>query len=81
MAKGLEAQSGSGEGRFVQFYKKFNKISAAVFASAGIITGQEALFIPAAFDVAQIYGVNKLQEWNKKRKSSKSLGGFALSRS
>jgi hypothetical protein len=81
MANGFEAQSGNGEGRFARFYKNFNKISAAVFVSAGIITGQEALFIPAAFDVAQIYGVNKFQEWNRKRKTSKSLGGFALSHS
>jgi hypothetical protein len=79
MAKSFEAQSGKSEGRFARFYKNFNKISAVAFASAGIITGQEAFFLPAAFDIAQIYAVNRAQEWNRKRKASKSLGKTALS--
>jgi hypothetical protein len=79
MAMNVEAQSGRSEGKFARFYKNFNKISATVFATAGIVTGQEALFLPAAFDVAQIYGVNRFQEWRKKNKTSKGLGKLALS--
>jgi hypothetical protein len=78
MAKGFESQSGKQEGRFARFYKNFNKISAAVFASAGIITGQEAFFLPAAFDVAQVYGVNRYQQWRRKSKAAKSLGKAAI---
>jgi hypothetical protein len=81
MAKSYEAQSGKDEGRFTRFYKNFNKISAAVFASAGIITGQEAFFLPAAFDMAQIYGINRYQEWRKNKKAARNLGKTALAHS
>jgi hypothetical protein len=79
MAKSFEAQSGKNEGSFARFYKGFNKISAAFFAGAGLITGNELFLGLAGIDIAQIYGVNRIQEWNRKRKVSKNLGRAALS--
>lgn len=78
MATEKLAPTGEQGNRLLRFYKKFNKISAAVFASAGIIFDSGVLLGLAAFDVAQAWGVSKLEKWNQRRKADKTLGGLAI---
>lgn len=62
------------KGRIFGFLKKFNKISAAVFLSAGVIFNSGTLLALGAIDVAQSYIFGKIE---KSRKAKKG-GGAAL---
>ena len=73
-----EVQSGEKKNRLVEFYKRFNKISFAVLATAGVVLKSEVLLGLAAIDLTQIYLVNRIQEWNKRRKAGKAAGRAAL---
>ncbi len=70
--------SGGGEGRkgrIFNFLKKFNKVSAAVLLSAGVVFNSEILLALGAIDVGQAWLWGKAEKW---RKQGKSLGGTAL---
>lgn len=69
---------GERKGGLVGFLKKFNKISAAVFATAGVILESPALLGLAAIDVGQSYLLNRYEKWRDRRKAHKSLGSLAV---
>lgn len=74
-----EAQSGGNKkGRFLELWKKFNTVSAAVLASAGVVLEQPLLLGLAAVDVAQSWAIGRFEKWRDKRKAGKSLGASAL---
>jgi hypothetical protein len=80
MAKSFEAQSGNkNENSLVRLYKMINKIGLVAFGSVGLITDSEPFLALAAVNGAELYGTKKIQEWNRKRKTSKGLGKVALS--
>jgi hypothetical protein len=65
-------------GGLVGFLKRFNKISAAVFATAGIVLENPTLLGLAAIDVAQSYGLGRYEKWRDRRKAQKGLGKIAI---
>lgn len=74
------AEAGKGERKgFVGFLKKFNKISAAVFLSAGVVFESGPLLALGAVDVGQSYLLGRYEKWRDKRKAAKNLGRAALS--
>jgi hypothetical protein len=74
------AETGKGERRgLVGFLKKFNKISAAVFLSAGVIFESGTLLALGAIDVGQSYLLGRYEKWRDKRKAGKNIGRVAMS--
>jgi hypothetical protein len=80
MAKSFETSASSKKG-FLEFWKKFNKVSAIVLVSAGVVLENPALLGLAGVDVAQNFVINRVQEGRSKRKASKGLGKVALANS
>ncbi len=79
MAVNHESQpSQERKSRFLRVWKTFNKVSAAVLATAGIIFEQPVLLGLAAIDVIQNILINKYEKWRAKRQASKKIGGAAL---
>jgi hypothetical protein len=78
MANSFESSASSNKG-FLEFWKRFNKVSAIVLASAGVVLENLALLGLAGVDVAQNFVINRVQEGRSKRKASKGLGKAALS--
>jgi hypothetical protein len=78
MANSFESSASSNKG-FLEFWKRFNKVSAIVLASAGVVLENLALLGLAGVDVAQNFVINRVQEGRSKRKASKELGKAALS--
>lgn len=74
----MEKQNHQERKGLLSFLKKFNKISAAVFLSAGVIFDSGALLALGMIDVAQSYAIGRFEKWRDKRKASKKMGGFAL---
>jgi hypothetical protein len=66
------------KGRLVSFLKKFNKISAAIFATAGIILESTALLGLAVIDIGQSYLLNRYEKWRDRRKAHKNIGSLAV---
>ncbi len=77
MSNNLETGKEAKGGRITGFLKKFNKISAAVFLSAGVIFDSQILIGLGLLDIAQAWGWGKLEKWNQNRKATR-LGKTAL---
>lgn len=81
MASKAESAVGSErKGRIIGFLRRFNKISAAVFAAAGVVLQNAALLGLAAFDVAQNYALSRYEKWRGRRqaRSAQKAGRIAL---
>jgi len=78
MASSPETGGEQRGGRITGFLKRFNKISAAVFISAGVVFESEILIGLGLLDVAQAWGWGKLERWNQSRKASSKVGNTAL---
>jgi hypothetical protein len=78
MAKSFESSASSNKG-FLEFWKRFNKVSAIVLASAGVVLENPALLGLAGVDIAQNFVINRVQEGRSKSKAKKGLGKVALS--
>ena len=67
------------KGSLVSFLKKFNKVSAAVLLSAGVILESGPLLALGAIDVGQSYLLGRYEKWRDKRKAAKGAGKAAIS--
>ena len=63
---------------FLAAWKRFNNVSAAVLAAAGIVFEQPVLLGLAAIDVVQSIMIGKFEKWRQRRKATKQLGGKVL---
>lgn len=78
MVNKAESQPGAEKkGRFLRFYKNFNKISAAVLLTAGVVFESPILLGLAAIDLAQV-GLVKWIENRRKAKRTNKMGSLAV---
>ena len=79
MARSSESQpSAERKSGFLSTWKKFNTVSAAVLATAGVVFEQLVLLGLAAIDILQNYVIGRFEKWRVRRKAGKALGGQAL---
>ncbi|MBI2589204.1 hypothetical protein HYW35_03330 [Candidatus Saccharibacteria bacterium] len=79
MSRSHELQPGmEKKGGFLNAWKRFNQVSAAVLAAAGIVFEQPILLGLAAIDILQSYVIGKIEKARERRQVTKQLGSKAL---